>query len=219
MRLFTVNVGEKRTQAKGSELETTGIYKVPTSGMIPITLLGITQDFIGDPRHHGGPDQAIYIYGTKDYEWWAAEMGRPFEPGTFGENLTVTDLESASVAIGTRLHVGTVTLEVTAPRIPCSTLARRMADPHFALRYRQAEKPGLYCRVRQVGATQAGDEVSLEPFEGETISALEMFRVHFQRDQNAAEVRRILRAPISARARASLERALQRRFGEDPSGG
>ncbi len=69
---------------------------------------------------------------------WARNSG----PGTFGDNLTLSDLESAQFNIGDRFHIGSVMLEVTAPRIPCATLAARMGDPHFVKKYRRAERPG-----------------------------------------------------------------------------
>ena len=78
---------------------------------------------------------------------WAKDV----VPGTFGENLTISELESAKFNIGDMLHIGDVTLQVTAPRIPCSTFAARMGDPHWAKKFRQAERPGLYCRVFEGG--------------------------------------------------------------------
>ncbi len=71
-------------------------------------------------------------------ESWA----RNCVPGTFGENLTISGLESATFNIGDMLHIGDVTLQVTAPRIPCSTFAARMNDPHWMKKFRQAERPG-----------------------------------------------------------------------------
>ena len=162
MQLLSVNIGQKRTQAKGSEKETTGIYKLPVQELVEIKSLGIQSDFICDQKNHGGPDQAIYIYGMSDYEWWSKELGRELTAGTFGDNLTVSELESALFNIGDRLHVGSAILEVTAPRIPCSTLAARMGDPQFVKKFRQAERPGLYCRVIQEGIVHTGDEVKVE---------------------------------------------------------
>ncbi len=77
-----------------------------------------------------------------------AELGTELAPGTFGENLTVGGLESMDYNIGDRFHIGTVVLEVTAPRILASRW-QRMGDPTFVKRFRYAERPGLYCRVIQ----------------------------------------------------------------------
>ena len=210
MQLISVNIGSKRTQPKGNEMETTGIYKLPARGPVPVAALGIQDDFICDTQSHGGPDQAIYVYGAADYAWWSKELGRELEPGTFGDNLTISDLESAGFNIGDRLHIGTVTLEVTAPRHPCSTLAARMGDPQFVKQFRRVERPGLYCRVIREGTLTAGDEVKVESHRGETVSILQMFREHYERHKTEASLRRHLDAPISIRARRDLEEELQK---------
>lgn len=210
MQLISANVGHEQTQAKGNDLETTGIYKTPAAGAVQVGSLGIEGDFIGDQHNHGGPDQAVYVYGSSDYDWWSDQLGTDIQPGTFGENLTISGLESATLNIGDRLQVGAVLLEVTAPRIPCSTLAARMRDPEFVKRYRQGERPGVYCRVLRGGAVQAGDDAALLPHSGETVSILEMFRNHYVRTKDEVTLRRFLAAPISIRARASIERDLRR---------
>ena len=209
MDLLSVNIGKRRTHTKGAALETTGIYKLPVDGPVRLDVEGIEEDSICDTKDHGGPDQAVYVYGQADYEWWERELGRPLAPGTFGENLTISDLESADVRIGDRLHVGGAVLEVTAARIPCSTLAARMRDGGFVKRFRSAERPGFYCRVLEAGIVRAGDQVERIPAVGTTVSILEMFRNHYERPKNEADLRRILRAPISVRARAKIEEDLQ----------
>ena len=42
----------------------------------------------------------MYLYGVPDYDYWASEIGHALEPGTFGENLTVENLESGNICIG-----------------------------------------------------------------------------------------------------------------------
>jgi MOSC domain-containing protein YiiM len=209
MQLISVNIGQERTQQNGNRLETTGIYKLPTQVFSQVSSLGLKGDFVCDTKHHGGPDQAVYIYGMADYAWWSQELGREIVPGTFGENLTVSELASAQFNIGDRLQIGPVILEVTAPRIPCGTLAARMDDPKFVKRYRQAGRPGLYCRVIQEGLLRVGDEVSVEPYKGETLSIAEMFHDYYEKDKNEATLRHHLNAPIAIRSRIELEQQLQ----------
>ena len=210
MHLLSINIGRKRTQHKGNELETTGIYKLPTSEPTRIDTLGIKDDFIANQEAHGGPDQAVFLYGMPDYVWWGRELGKEMVPGMFGDNLTIGELESAQYRIGDRFHMGSVVLEVTAPRTPCSTLAARMDDPQFIKKYRRADRPGLYCRVIRAGTVQTGDEVGLEPYTGETILAIELFRDYYRREKNEETLRRFLKAPLAIRAREDVERDLQK---------
>lgn len=209
MKLTSVNIGQKRTQQNGEKLETTGIYKLPVSDSVKITKLGIVEDFIGSPKHHGGPDQAVYVYGAADYAWWSKELGKEIAPGTFGDNLTIGDLQSAQFNIGDRLQIGSVILEVTAPRIPCSTLATRMSDPQFVKRFRYAERPGLYCRVMREGFVQTSGIVAVESYHGETISVLQMYRDYYDKNKSEKTIRKHLNAPIAIRARVDLGKELQ----------
>jgi MOSC domain-containing protein YiiM len=209
MKLLSINIGQKQTQQNGLKLEITGIYKTPVHEAVQITSLGIQEDFIASSKHHGGPDQAIYVYGAADYQWWSTELGREISAGTFGDNLTISELESAQFNIGDRLQLGSVILEVTAPRIPCKTFARRMQDPFFVKRFRHAERPGLYCRVIREGVVQVNDEVTLEKYQGETLSVLQMYRGFYQKHKSEETLRRHLNAPIAIRARLDLEKQLK----------
>ncbi len=143
MKLISINIGQEQTLQRKDRVERTGIFKFPVAHSIQVTKLGLANDVIVSKKHHGGPDQAIYIYGEPDYEWWSRELEKNLAPGTFGENLTISRLESATFNIGDMLHIGEVTLQVTAPRIPCNTFAARMNDPHWVKKFRKAERPGL----------------------------------------------------------------------------
>ena len=211
MKLANVNIGQERTQQNGNKLETTGIYKLPTPEPVHISSLGIKEDFIASKKHHGGPDQAIYVYGTTDYDWWSTELGRDLYPGTFGENLDITELESSQFNIGDRLLIGSVILEISAPRIPCGTLAARMEDPQFVKRFRHAERPGFYCRVLQEGTVEMGNDVKIERYEKETVSVIQIFRDYYDKDKSEETIRKQLNAPIAIRLRTALEEDLQKR--------
>jgi MOSC domain-containing protein YiiM len=210
LELISVNLGKERLLNRKDRVERTGIFKYPTNEAIRVTKLGLEGDVIASKKHHGGPDQAVYVYGGADYAWWSAELERPIEPGTFGENMTISGLESALFQVGDYLHLREVTLQVSAPRIPCGTFAARMKDPQWVKRFRQAERPGLYCRVIQEGRVRTGEPVSWEPYSGDTISVLEMYRDYYDKNKSEATLRRHLNAPVAVRARKALEKELQR---------
>lgn len=208
MHVLSVNIGRVEPLADAKASGVTGIFKRPVGEPVSITSHGLIGDAICDIENHGGVDQAVYLFGAPDYLWWARELEYDLAPGTFGENLTVSDLESALLLIGDRFHIGSVILEVTAPRIPCVTLARRMDEPTFLKRFREAERPGVYCRVVQEGLLQAGSDVHLEHYTGSPVSALEIFRDFFAPEHDAATIRRHLAVPIAIRARRDKERQL-----------
>jgi len=210
MKLTSINIGKERQQQRKDYVETTGIYKMPIDGSVEIKSLGIDGDAICDTKNHGGVDQALYIYGSADYVWWSNELGRELAPGTFGDNLTISDLESATFNVGDTIHVGEVTLQVTSPRIPCGTFATRMGDPQWVKKFRKAERPGLYVRVIQEGVIKAGDPVTVEKYSGKTVSILQMYRDHYTNEYTCETLQLYLNSPIDIRSRASLEEELKK---------
>lgn len=210
MKIDSVNLGQERILQHKDRVERTGIFKSPAKGLVKVTKLGLEGDIIISKKHHGGPDQALYVYGGADYTWWSGRLEKEVSPGTFGDNLTISDLESAQFNVGDYINMGEVTLQVTAPRIPCATFAARMNDSQWVKKFRQAERPGLYCRVIQEGFVKAGDPVSIEKYTGETVSILEMFRDYYDRNKNETTLRRHLNAPIAIRARRDLEADLRK---------
>ncbi len=210
MQLLSVNVAIK--QVINAKSGATGIYKNPTDDPVTITHEGLSGDTIVDVKHHGGVDQAVYVYGCVDYAWWEAELNRTLPPGIFGDNLTISDLESASLCIGDRLQVGQVTLEVTAPRIPCETLAARMEDPKFVKHFAQAKRFGAYCRVIVGGDVKAGDAVTLTQYQGDRISINEVAQAYFSNAKiTDDEIRRLLAVPIDIRSRNHYEEKLAKK--------
>jgi MOSC domain-containing protein YiiM len=215
MRLISVNLGRERKIQRNHKTYRTGIFKEPVDGPVQIDAMGLAGDVIKDSKNHGGVDQAVYIYGGADYAWWENELDRELPPGTFGENLTISELESAEFQAGDRLQISEVVLEVTAPRIPCRTLAARMGDPQFIKKFRRAERPGLYCRVIQPGLVRAGESVTVQRYIGGTVSVLDMYRDFYEPDVTVAGLRRFLDAPIDIRSRREKETllaALRKKF-------
>jgi MOSC domain-containing protein YiiM len=208
MEILSINRGTPRKITRNHIERITGIYKGPVSGPVEITPLGLAGDVIADKKNHGGPDQALYLYGQVDYDWWSQTLGEMIKPGLFGENLTISELESARFSIGDKLVIGEVVLQVTAPRIPCGTLSTRIGDPQFVKKFRAAERPGLYCRVLNPGRVAAGDRVVLDPYPGKTVSLLEMTRDHYHPDKTEAGLRRFLNATIDLRTRARKQQLL-----------
>lgn len=210
MKLISVNVAQERSIPNAKRSGKTGIYKLPVHTPVWVASTGIPGDAICDTKNHGGPDQAIYIYGAADYQWWSEALNRELAPGTFGENLTISKLESGQVHVGDILQIGEVSLQVTSPRMPCVTLAARMGYHAFIEQFRQAERAGLYCRVLQEGQIQSGEPVQMERYTGETVTILEMFRDYYEATLDEAKLRRYLVAPISERARVEKEKQLQK---------
>jgi MOSC domain-containing protein YiiM len=173
--VVSVNVGQPRQVRWHGRTVTSAIWKQPVSGRVRVAGVNLDGDRQADLRVHGGPAKAIYVYAAEDYLWWGSELGSPFGPGTFGENLTVAGIDLTSVLVGERWRIGTATLRVTQPRSPCFKLAVRMGDAAFVGRFADAGRPGAYCAIEHPGDVAAGDTIELlsRPDHGVTIGAVE----------------------------------------------
>lgn len=153
----------------------TAIDKRPVDGPVRVRPLGLHADVQADRKHHGGEDQAVYVYADEDAAFFAEQLDRPIPPGLFGENLRTTGVDVTGLVIGERLRVGdTLELEVTIPRIPCGTFARRMKVDRWVKRFAEEGRPGAYLRVRKSGSVAAGDAVTVleRPEHGVTIGQM-----------------------------------------------
>ncbi len=207
-KVLSVNVGEP-VPFEHTRPKVTGIFKKSQSAPVWISTNGLEGDAICDVEHHGGVDQAVYVYGQPDYDHWSSEIGRILEPGTFGENLTLASFESAAICIGDRLVCGSLVLEVTSPRIPCRTFAARMEDRFFVKKFLEANRPGVYCRVLAEGPVMTGDKFTCVPFTGERIPVVELNDKWNRSDLQPGEMRRYLATPIHEKSRRQYEALLR----------
>lgn len=172
--VVSVNVGGVQRVTAGGRTVETAIWKAPVEGRIMVRGVNLEGDDQADRSVHGGPDKAVYAYGTDDYEWWEGELGRRIEPGAFGENLTISGMDVSAAVVGERWAVGSAILEVSQPRRPCGKLGIRMGDPKFTRRFARAGRPGAYLRIVAEGSIGAGDRVVVEgrPAHGLTVVAV-----------------------------------------------
>lgn len=209
MRVLRLSVGAKQEIQVGEKLEFTGLFKHDHPDEIKVGKLGFEGDFIGSEKHHGGPDQAVYIYTQPDYFAFQEQYHISLQCGMFGENMNISILESKDMNIGDILTFEEVTLQITGARFPCATLAAGMNDPYFVKKFREVGRPGLYCRVIKEGTLRKGDEVKVTPYEGTLVSVEEIFEDHYEKNADKATLERYLSTPLAERIRVSLENRLE----------
>jgi MOSC domain-containing protein YiiM len=202
MKILAVCLGAAET-LPGKKTKT-GINKHAVSGAVMIDGEGLIGDAICNREHHGGRDQAVYVEGSLTLDWWAKELERSLEHGSFGENLVIEGLDNCAVAVGDKFIAGDLVLEVTSARIPCATFATKMGDPKFVKRYMRAGRPGIYCRVLQGATVSAGAAVTYIPYTGSRVTMPELMAM-LGRQLSPEDRARYLTTPIHHRLRAFLE--------------
>ncbi len=190
--MVAVNVGRPREVMAGRRKVTTAIWKEPVRGRVAARGVNLDGDEQADRKVHGGPDKAVYAYAVEDYQWWATELGAPLEPGTMGENLTLTGVDVTGAVVGERWAIGSAVFEVCQPRAPCAKLGLRMGDARFPKLFAAAGRPGAYVRIHGEGDVGAEDDVQVVHRPSHGLTVAEVARA---RSGGGATLRRLLAAP------------------------
>jgi MOSC domain-containing protein YiiM len=165
--------------AKNGKRVETAIFKKPAAGPVNVGTRGIVGDDQADKRHHGHPTQALYAFSAQEYAHWRGVKNKPFPYGLFGENLTIDGLDDSLVCLGDRYRIGSVSVEVTFPRLPCSTLAMAVEDTSIVAGFLERKRVGPYLRVLSEGTLAAGDSVNIESSHPARLSIVEcMYLLH-----------------------------------------
>ena len=209
MHVVSVNAGSAELMQIGARTVSTGIRKAPVERGY-VGALGLAGDTVADVENHGGPDQAVYVYSSEDYAWWAGELDAVLEPGTFGENVTLSSFGAGEVRIGDRFRVGEALLEATAARIPCSVFATRMDEPGWVKRFAAARRPGIYVRVLEPGEVAVGAAVERIDGDADHPTVVDLMDVWYDPTPEPELLERLLASPLAERARVNVEAKLAR---------
>ncbi|MGZ6971062.1 MAG: MOSC domain-containing protein [Thermoanaerobaculia bacterium] len=176
MRLLSVNVGLPKTVTLMRRTVHTAFFKEPVSGAIALSNLGLKGDGQADPKYHGGPRKAVYLYPFEHYAYWSAVLWRvDLTPGAFGENFTTEGLLETDTRIGDVLAIGSAKLQVTQPRTPCAKLGLRMGSMPFVRVFAAAGRPGFYLSVVEEGSVEKGDAITRVATDARSPSVAEVF--------------------------------------------
>lgn len=194
MRLVSVNVGLPRDVTWKGRIVTTGIFKEPVEGRVALRTLNLEGDRQADLSVHGGPSKAIYAYPAEHYDYWRAKLpDRALSWGMFGENFTTEGLTEDGVRIGDRFKIGSATLMVTQPRLPCYKLAIKFGRDDIIKRFLESGRTGFYFAVLREGEVEAGDAVELTQPDENDVSVADITRLYVRDKYDLEAVRRALK--------------------------
>ena len=132
-----------------------GIPKLPVDS-IRVTTAGLE----GDGHNHAKHDSPIQAVCIQDIEKLneLSQVDYILSPGKAGENLTVENLHSNSLPIGTLLQFsGGVLLEISKVRKPCYV----MDAIHSRLKDDALGRHGMYARVLKEGVLTTGETIAV----------------------------------------------------------
>jgi MOSC domain-containing protein YiiM len=178
VKLISLNVARPRLVAYKGATINTGIFKKPVSGRVALRTLNLDGDRQADLSVHGGPYKAVYAYPSEHYEYWRRELPEMDLPWSmFGENFTTEGLGEAELHIGDRFRIGSATVMVRQPRMPCYKLAVKFQRDDILDRFLVSGRSGFYFSVEQEGEVGEGDSFELISRNDDGIRIAEMNRL------------------------------------------
>ena len=194
MRIVSVNVGLPREVVWKGMTVHTAIFKEPVEGSVAVSTLNLAGDLQADLTVHGGADKAVYAYPAEHYDHWRNELaGVRFPWGAFGENLTTEGLDEHTLCIGDRLRVGSATLVVTQPRMPCYKLALRFDRDDIIKRFLTSRRSGFYFSVTAEGEVRKGSVVEILSRDPHQVSVVDIVRLYLGQTRDPELLRRAVK--------------------------
>jgi MOSC domain-containing protein YiiM len=193
MKILSVNVGLPRLVLRNGEPVSTGIFKEPVAGRVPLRTLNLAGDRQSDLSVHGGPEKAVYAYPSEHYDFWNQELPDMNLPwGMFGENFTTEGLLETETNVGDRFRIGSAEVMVTQPRMPCYKLGIRFGRTDIIKRFLISERTGFYFSVLKEGEVGAGDEFELIEKNISGVRVVDVTRLYSSEKENVDLMRRAI---------------------------
>lgn len=199
-KVVSLNIGQPKTvMLDGTEM-TTAIYKSPVDSPLLLTKTNIVGDGQADLVNHGGFDQAVCVYCSEHFLFWEHLYQRPFEPGAFGENITLFGRTEEEICIGDVFQIGTAIVQVSQPRQPCFKLAKRHGIKDLPLKIQQTGYTGFYLRTIKEGMIQRGDELHLLDRSKNPLSIQYINKAKYGKQTNVEALQEIIEEPALSEA-------------------
>jgi MOSC domain-containing protein YiiM len=209
-KVAQLSIGRPENHAHAGETPwITAIYRKPVNAPVFCTTMGFDGDAVADRRFHGGPEKAVLCYSIAHYPKWQQE-GLPAGPGGFGENLTIDEQDEWSVCIGDTYRIGEAEVQVSQPRGPCGTLARRWERPDLVKLVKENHRSGWYIRILREGKIGRGDAVELVSRPNPDWTIARTAEVNYSRKRTIEELRELVGLPeLSTAWKSDLGKKLQ----------
>ncbi len=185
MKVIATNIAKPTTIIWNGKEERTGIYKYPVKEPIYLGKCDVLKDTVIDRKHHGGINKACYLFSENNYAYWKnLYPNLDWDWGMFGENITIKDLDEATLRVGSIYKIGECKVQITAPREPCYKLGIRFGNQNILKKFIDHQSPGTYIKVLEEGYVKEGDTFLLLQESENSLTIKQLYHLLYTRDKN-----------------------------------
>jgi MOSC domain-containing protein YiiM len=181
-RVVGVFVGGPKTLRDARGTWRSSILRDPVLGPAMVEQRGLVGDQATQP-YHGSLETAVCLHSLGHYQFWNEHYGLSLAPGGVGENLTIDGAAESEVCVGDVFQIGSAQLQISSPRTPCETQARRVGRADWVALTLRSLRTGMYARVLAPGSLQAGDELVLAARPNPGLTVQDLVRCYYHKFQ------------------------------------
>jgi MOSC domain-containing protein YiiM len=198
IRILSLNTGVIDTIGAGVSEVASAFNKRPVKQAY-LYKDGFDKDEQADVKHHGGADKAVCVFSSHHFSAYENFLKKDLPIPAFGENLTVDLADEAELFIGDIFECGSVKLQISQPRQPCSKPGLFHKNNGVIKFMAKNGSTGFYFRVLAEGLLKQDDElVRIESDRQFSLSYGNDFM--YRRNLNHEEMRTFLAHPSLSKA-------------------
>jgi MOSC domain-containing protein YiiM len=209
MQIVSLSIGMPKEVYYNGLMVTTGIQK-QTVQEAALTTNGFLGDGVANTDFHGGPDRAVCFYPYEHYQQWENEFKVAFTPPAFGENLTVTNMQEKDLLIGDIFQIGETIVQITQPRVPCSTISWQNQNTLLLKRVVQTCFTGFFGRVLQGGMILSSSKIKKLDEDQHKLSVYKVLHTYMHDTRNKEAIENILHIDALAPA---MKQMFEKKYG------
>ena len=135
--------------------------KTSINDKVFVNYMGLENDIQSDKKHHGGEHKAICVFTQKSYQHFEKKYNLNLDVCSFGENITLEDIEDKNICLADRFSIGEIIVEVSQPREPCFKISSIKGIKELTSLVLKENKTGFYLRVIKEGFISKNDTFKL----------------------------------------------------------
>lgn len=180
--MFVNDLFAGKPQPLGPRGAPSSIVKTPVD-YLTVEIDGTLEDEQANKRLHGGPEKVLHQFAPSHYQTLAEHFSdTQFPVGSIGENISIEGMDDSNVFIGDIWKIGSVVLQVSAPRAPCNKISLRFDVKNLDRFVGERGITGWYYRVIDTGVIRLGDEVSLVDRPANTVNVQTLMQCAYVKD-------------------------------------
>jgi MOSC domain-containing protein YiiM len=169
---------------------TSSVKKRPTNELQKLEKLGFVNDSIVDVEH-GGEHMAVHVFSHDHYPFFNQQSGLDLPIPTFGENLTISDLNEQNVNVGDIWKLGSAVVQISQPTERCRTMGRLHHQPKLLKWIHMEMMTGFYIRVLEEGEVSQTSSIEIIEKGPDILNIDHLNQVLFKRPKVLSELEQI----------------------------